>query len=76
MIAVTHMERTYFDAKEQTEKDAGIGNIYCRLSLRCIKKKVRNFEAKELTLKHVLPQLTLQHKRRLQAAMKYSYSFV
>ena len=46
MIAVIRMERTHFDAKEQNEKDGGIGNVYCHLSLDCIRKKMPDFEAK------------------------------
>jgi len=77
LIVVTHMEKTYFDAKEQKEKDAGIGNVYFHLSLDCIRKKVADFEAKELIFPDsVVTKLTLQHKRRIKATMKYNFTFI
>ena len=77
MIAVSHMEKTYFDAKEQKEKDGGIGNVYFHLSLDCIKKKVADFEPQELLFPGaIMTKLTLHYKRRIQAAMKYNFTFV
>ena len=76
LIAVSHMERTYFDKNEQVEKDSGIGNVYFHLSLDCIKKKVTDFQPKELMFPEgVGEKLTLQHKRRIQAAVEIQFHF-
>ena len=74
LIAVSCMQRTYYDAKEKKEKDGGISNVYFHLRLECIMKKISDFEPKELIVAKAKP-LALPHKRHVRAAMKHDYVF-
>ena len=49
-----------------------LGNVYFHLRLDCIKKKVSDFQPKELIIASDMV-LTLQHKRHLRAAMNCDF---